>query len=94
MSIYATSAPNPVKVSEAVLIHLKLKGKVKLATFHRAAERSCGYVIDVAGGKGLTAYTKSDANNWNPSEGRMTPSSPPPLMIVAAFLPVQSVPAE
>lgn len=31
-------------------------------TFHRAAERSCGYVIDVCGDKPLTGYTKSDAN--------------------------------
>ena len=31
-------------------------------TFHRAAERSCGYVIDACGDKHLDAYTKADAN--------------------------------
>lgn len=40
-----------VKLSEAVVIYLKLKGQNRPATFQRAAERSCGYVIDVCGDK-------------------------------------------
>lgn len=51
-----------VKLSEAVAIYLKLKGQGRPVTFHRAAERSCGYVIDVCGDKDITAYTKADAN--------------------------------
>lgn len=41
-----------VTLSEAVSIYLKQNP----VTFHRAAGRSCGYVIDVAGDKDLRAY--------------------------------------
>ena len=51
-----------VKLSEAVAIYLKLKGQGRPVTFHRAAERSCGYVIDACGDRDITAYTKADAN--------------------------------
>lgn len=51
-----------VLLSEAVRIYLQLKGKSRPATFHRAAERACGYVIDTCGDKHLEAYTKADAN--------------------------------
>lgn len=51
-----------VTLSEAVQVYLKLKGVDRPVTFRRAAERSCGYVIDVAGDKDLRAYTKKDAN--------------------------------
>lgn len=56
-----------VTLSEAVVIYLRLKGKDRPVTFHRAAERSCGYVIDVCGNKPLTSYTKSDANAFRGS---------------------------
>ena len=49
-------------LSEAVAVYLKLKGNGRPITFHRAAERSCGYLIDVAGDGDLRVYTKSDAN--------------------------------
>lgn len=49
-------------LSEGVLTYLRLKGAGKPKTFHRAAERSCGYVIDVSGDKALTDYTRKDAN--------------------------------
>jgi hypothetical protein len=51
-----------VKLSEAVGIYLRLKGQGRPVTFQRAAERSCGYVIDVCGDRDITAYTKADAN--------------------------------
>ncbi len=51
-----------VTLTEAVAIYLRLKGLGRPATFHRAAERSCGYVIDACGDKDLTSYTKTDAN--------------------------------
>lgn len=51
-----------MKLSEAVGIYLRLKGQGRPVTFHRAAERSCGYVIDVCGDRDITAYTKADAN--------------------------------
>lgn len=59
-----TSATNTacIKLSEAVAIYLRLKGQGRPATFQRAAERSCGYVIDVCGDREVTAYTKADAN--------------------------------
>ena len=43
-------------------IYLHQKGKGRSVTFHRAAERSCGYVIDACGDKHLDAYTEADAN--------------------------------
>lgn len=51
-----------VLLSEAVAIYLQLKGKGRPVTFHRAAERACGYVIDACGDKHLDTYTKADAN--------------------------------
>src|SRR6056297_783734 len=51
-----------VLLSEAVSVYLGLKGKGRSITFHRAAERSCGYVIDACGDKHLEAYTRADAN--------------------------------
>ncbi|MCP1169217.1 DUF6538 domain-containing protein [Limimaricola litoreus] len=51
-----------MSLSEAVLTYLRLKGRGKGVTFHRAAERSCGYVIDTCGDKLLVSYTKADAN--------------------------------
>jgi len=56
------AAEGTVKLSEAVGIYLRLKGQGRPVTFHRAAERSCGYVIDVCGDRDITAYTKADAN--------------------------------
>lgn len=58
----AASETVSVKLSEAVAIYLKLKGQGRPVTFHRTAERSCGYVIDVCGDKDITSYTKADAN--------------------------------
>ncbi|WP_152544539.1 hypothetical protein [Actibacterium mucosum] len=51
-------------LSEAVSVYLKQKGHGRPVTFHRAAGRSCGFVIVVAGGKGLRAYFKKDANTF------------------------------
>lgn len=51
-----------VTLTEAVAIYLRLKGKGKAVTFHRAAERACGALLDVVGNKDITAYTKADAN--------------------------------
>lgn len=50
-----------IPLSEAVAMYLRLKGDSKPITFRRAAERSCGYVIDTCGDKDLTLYTKIDA---------------------------------
>lgn len=51
-----------VLLSEAVRIYLTQKGQGKSVTFHRAAQRACGYVTDICGDKHLDAYTKKDAN--------------------------------
>ncbi len=56
-----------VVLSEAVGIYLTQKGRGKSVTFHRAAERACGYVIDACGDKHLDAYTKADANAFRDS---------------------------
>ena len=46
------------------MTYLRLKGQGRPETFHRAAHRSCGYVIDVCGDKRLPDYTKADANKF------------------------------
>lgn len=53
-----------MQLSEAVRIYLRLKGQNRPVTFHRAAERACGYVIDVCGDKDLLNYTKADATRF------------------------------
>ena len=53
----AAAVAASVKLSEAVSIYLRLKGKGRPITFQRSAERSCGYVIDVSGDKDITALT-------------------------------------
>lgn len=53
-----------VKLSEAVAIYLRLKGRDRPVTFKRAAERSCGYVIDICGDKDLLSYAKADATRF------------------------------
>lgn len=58
------SQSNSVKLSEAVGIYQRLKGRGKPETFMRATERSCGYVIDVVKDKDITAYTRLDANRF------------------------------
>lgn len=62
VGLSSVSVAETVKLSEAVGIYINLKGQGRPVTFHRAAERSCGYVIDVCGDKDITAYTKADAN--------------------------------
>ena len=52
------------RLSEAIAVYLRLKGRGRPVTFHRGAERSCGYVIDVCGDKALTDYTRADANRF------------------------------
>jgi integrase len=58
----AAAVAASVKLSEAVGIYLRLKGRGRPMTFQRSAERSCGYVIDVCGDKDIAAFTKADAN--------------------------------
>lgn len=53
-----------VDLSEAVAIYLRLKGQNRPDTFRRAAERSCGYLIDICGSKSITAYSRKDANQF------------------------------
>lgn len=58
------SSSSFVLLSEAVEIYLQQKGKGRPITFHRAAKRACGYVIDACGDKFLDVYTKADANKF------------------------------
>ena len=61
-AITSVSPSSFVLLSEAVEVYLQQKGKGRPATFQRAAERACGYVIDACGDKQLDQYTKADAN--------------------------------
>ncbi|WP_368484299.1 DUF6538 domain-containing protein [Pseudooceanicola sp. HF7] len=61
-TVVASEPDSPsVTLSEAVGIYLRLKGAGRPLTFARAAELSCGYVIDACGDKDLTRYRKTDA---------------------------------
>ena len=76
----SSGPPNPqrsLELSEAVSMYLKLKGQNKPLTFHRAAERACGYVIDACGDKDLLAYSKADATRFRDAlvERKLTGSS-------------------
>jgi len=46
------------KLSECVATYIRLKGAGKSRTFQRAAERSCGYVIDICGDTDAAACWK------------------------------------
>ncbi|WP_260080316.1 hypothetical protein [Phaeobacter inhibens] len=46
------------------MTYLRLKGQGRPETFHRAAHRSCGYVIDVCGDEPPLDYSKADANKF------------------------------
>ena len=52
--------PSP-SLTEAVQRYVKMKGQGRGETFKRAAERACGYLIDVVGEKALGDYSRSDA---------------------------------
>lgn len=56
-----------ITLSEGLALYLKHKGAGRPVTFHRAAERTCGYVIDSRGDKPLDAYTRADANAFRDS---------------------------
>jgi len=64
VSALQVSASQFVLLSEAVGIYLQQKGRGRPATFHRAAERACGYVVEACGDRPLDAYTKADANTF------------------------------
>lgn len=49
------------RLAEAVQSYVRLKGDGKAETFRRAAERACGYLVDAAGEKPLSDYTRADA---------------------------------
>ncbi len=84
----AVSETANVKLSEAVAIYLKLKGQGRPVTFHRAAGRACGYVIDACSEKSITAYRKADANAFRDDLiGRSLAGS----SITRVFGPVRSV---
>jgi integrase len=51
-----------VSLAEALSVYLKLKGANRPKTFHRSAERSCDYLIQVCGDRNISEYTRQDAN--------------------------------
>ena len=48
-------------LTEAVETYLSLKGVGRSKTFHAAAHRTCGYLVDACGLKHLHEYTRNDA---------------------------------
>ena len=48
----------------AVAIYLRLKGNDRPPTFEPTVRRSCGYLIDCCGMKGLKEYVRSDATKF------------------------------
>lgn len=54
------SLPSPT-LSEAMHLYLQLKGVGKVKTFHQAAIRNVGVVLDVVGDKPIADYSTIDA---------------------------------
>jgi len=48
----------------AVAVYLRLKGNDRPPTFEAAVRRSCGYLIDCCGMKGLKEYVRTDATKF------------------------------
>ena len=48
----------------AVAVYLRLKGNNRPPTFEATVRRSCGYLIDCCGMKGLKDYVRSDATKF------------------------------
>jgi integrase len=57
-----TSIDHSFKV--AVAVYLRLKGNDRPPTFEATVRRSCGYLIDCCGMKGLKDYVRSDATKF------------------------------
>jgi integrase len=53
-----------IKLSEALEVYLKLKGKNKDKLFYRAANRNIKYVIDLLGDKPLNEYSSLEAGTF------------------------------
>lgn len=64
------ASPYSVLLSEADTIYIELKGKGRPETFQRAAERACGYVVDVCGDKHIDTCSKADANAFRDAPDR------------------------
>jgi hypothetical protein len=57
-----SARPSPsVSLTEALAVYLGRKGVGKGKTFHAAAQRACGYLVDAVGLKDLHQYTRADA---------------------------------
>jgi integrase len=63
-SAISIAAEETLTLTGAVALYLKLKGRDRPATFHRGAERTCGYVIEVCGDLPLTVYSRVHANRF------------------------------
>ena len=61
----AADAPiNDYSFKTAVAAYLRLKGNDRPPTFEATVRRSCGYLIDFCGMKGLKEYVRSDATKF------------------------------
>lgn len=66
------TSPEGVNLTEAVSIYLRLKGKGRPVTFQRAAERSCGYALDVCGDKNIRTRHRARRINTSGERGSTT----------------------
>jgi len=57
----SSSLSTSVSLTEALAVYVERKGANKGRAFRIAAERACGYLVDVAGLKDLHEYTRQDA---------------------------------
>ena len=59
-----SSVDEGLSLSEATRLYLRMKGTDRPVTFRRAAERACGYVVEVCGDKDICSYTRRDATSF------------------------------
>lgn len=57
----SSTVSTSVSLTEALAVYLGSKGVGKGKTFHAAAQRACGYLVDAVGLKDLHEYTRADA---------------------------------
>ena len=60
----AEASIDEYSLKSAVAIYLRLKGNDRPPTFEATVRRSCGYLIDCCGMKGLKEYVRSDATKF------------------------------
>lgn len=67
LDVPQASTQTSMSLHDALQTYLTMKGATKGKTFHAAAQRACGYLVDACGLKHLHEYTRRDALTFRDS---------------------------